>query len=43
MQLAVLVERAPARVRDVLDKYIDYKMAVAGALFMGTVVFLVNQ
>ncbi len=42
MQLAVLVERTPARVRDFLDRYIDYKMAIAGALFMGMVVYLVN-
>lgn len=42
MQFAILVERAPERIRDVLDRYIDYKMAIAGALFMGMVVYLVN-
>ena len=43
MQLAALVERTPARVRDILDKYIDYKMAIAGAIFMGTVVWFINR
>lgn len=42
MQFAILVERAPEHIRDVLDRYINYKMAIAGALFMGTVVYLVN-
>lgn len=42
MQFAILVERAPEQVRDLFDRYIDYKMAIAGAMFMGTVVYLIN-